>query len=105
MLARHMTGFLDILKSERGVVLLGLLIGSVVLAALGHMTIQQWTDYSKWLFGAYAISKGATGVAALFSSAKVQVAKTEEFAADHKRAEARIVAASAAPSVIVDPTK
>lgn len=52
----------DFWKSERGLLALALIIGSVVLAALSVITADQWLDYSKWIFTAYVAGKTATGV-------------------------------------------
>jgi hypothetical protein len=56
----------DLWKSERGLLAVLLVIGATVLTALSQMTIQQWQDYTLWIFGLYAGSKTVTGAVALF---------------------------------------
>ncbi len=67
-------------NSEKGLFALALIVGSTVLAALGHMTIDQWIDFSKWIFGIYAVSKtvasGANAVATAITPAKTTVVST-----------------------------
>ena len=54
----------NLLGSEKGVVALALLVGATVLTAVGTMTIQEWQEYSIWIFGIYTGGKTAQGVAA-----------------------------------------
>lgn len=63
-------GFLDLFKSERGIILLLLLVASTVLTAIGRMTVDQWTTFNEIVFGAYVVGKSATGVAAIITDGK-----------------------------------
>jgi hypothetical protein len=54
----------DLWNSERGLLAVLLIIGVTVLGCLGRITFEEWSGFSKWIFGAYAISKTATGVVA-----------------------------------------
>jgi hypothetical protein len=51
----------DIWKSERGLIMVALIIAVTVLSALGVTSPQQWLDYTKWIFLTYAASKTVTG--------------------------------------------
>ena len=53
----------NLLNSEKGVFVLALIIGATVLAALGHMTIDQWIDYTKWMATIYVAGKTVHGAA------------------------------------------
>lgn len=66
----------DLWKSERGLVAIGLIIGATVLVALNHMSIEQWLDYTKWIFGMYAGAKTVTGVVDALTSGRSNVAGT-----------------------------
>lgn len=60
----------DIWNSERGVVACLLIIGCTVLVALGRFTSDQWLDYTKWIFAAYAGTKMVTAFAPQKSATK-----------------------------------
>jgi hypothetical protein len=60
----------DFWKSERGLLAVLLVIGATVLTGLGSMTVDQWLDYTKWIFGLYAGSKTVTGAVDLLTAAK-----------------------------------
>lgn len=51
----------DLLKSERGIVALALLIASTAGLLTGRLTTDQWVTYTQWLFVTYAASKTVTG--------------------------------------------
>ena len=55
-----MKALLDLLGSERGFIALLLVIGSTVLTITGHMTVEQWTDFNKWIVGFYIVGKSVT---------------------------------------------
>jgi hypothetical protein len=69
-----MSGFLDILKGERGFLAILIIVCSTVLVALGHMTIVEWTDLTKWIAGFFIAGKSITTVAGLFADAKKEAA-------------------------------
>lgn len=56
----------DLLKSERGLFALVLIIAATVLTALGSMTVDAWRDFSLYIFGVYVAGKSLTGAVALF---------------------------------------
>ncbi len=58
----------DLLKSERGLIGLALLIGATTLTALGRMTVDQWQTYSMVIFGTYVAGKTVSGVAYAITS-------------------------------------
>ena len=66
----------DILKSERGIVALALIICATVLAAMGLIEFSDWRDYTLYIFGIYATSKTATGVAQIIKSKPASEAPT-----------------------------
>jgi hypothetical protein len=41
-------------SDPKGLTGIGLIIAATVLAALGLMTIAEWTSFSQWIFGIYA---------------------------------------------------
>ena len=43
----------NLLKNEHSFAMLALIIGATVLAALDHMTTDQWTTFAQWIFGIY----------------------------------------------------
>jgi hypothetical protein len=58
----------DLLKSERGLIGLALLIGATTLTALGRMSVDQWQTYSMVIFGTYVAGKTVSGVAYAITS-------------------------------------
>lgn len=59
----------DLWKSERGLISVALIIAATVLSALGMLTVQQWLDYTKWIFVTYAAAKTITGSVLLAGAA------------------------------------
>lgn len=51
----------DLWKSERGLLAVLLVATAGVLAGLGHMTIPEWTEFTKWIFMTYTAGKTVTG--------------------------------------------
>ena len=72
-----MNGLLDLLKSERGLGFLALVIGATVLTAMSILTPDQWLDYTKWVFGIYVGGKTASSVTGLLMAGKTEAAKVE----------------------------
>ena len=70
-----MSAILDLLKSERGITMLALIIAATVLAALRIVTPDQWSDYTKWIFATYVGGKTLTGVAQIVAGSGSGVAK------------------------------
>lgn len=62
----------DLLKSERGFAGGVLVIAASVLAGLGHMTIDQWIEYTQWIFVTYVAGKTVTGGVALIANKKAE---------------------------------
>lgn len=58
-------GAIDLLKGERGLLGLAIIIAATVLAALGSMTVPQWQECVTWIFGIFVVGKSATTVAGL----------------------------------------
>ncbi len=58
-----MNALKDLFASERGFLVLALIVGATVLAALGYMTIAQWMDYSQLMFGIYVGGKTISSLA------------------------------------------
>lgn len=58
----------DLWQSERGLVAITLIIACTVMAALSRITIEQWIDYTKWIFITYAAAKTITGTATIIKS-------------------------------------
>mgnify|MGYP001602711925 CR=1 FL=1 len=69
-------------NSEKGILAVALIIGATVLAALGHMTIEQWTGFSELIFGLYVggktLQSGAQAIATALTPSKVTVVTTPQ---------------------------
>lgn len=61
-----MGAFTDLWKSERGLLALSIIVAATVLTALGQMTVPDWKEIVIGVYGVYAVSKGATGVAQIW---------------------------------------
>lgn len=68
----------DLWQSERGLVAVALILASTVLFATGHISVDQWTDLTKWVFVTYAAAKTVTGAVAL-ASARARSPVSESF--------------------------
>lgn len=51
----------DLWKSERGLIAVALIAAATALCGLSVITVQQWLDYTKWIFVTYAAAKTITG--------------------------------------------
>lgn len=60
----------DLWQSERGLVAIVLIAACTTLCALSRLTVDQWLDYTKWIFVTYAAAKTVTGTAALLKPAQ-----------------------------------
>jgi hypothetical protein len=58
----------DLWRSERGLVAIALIAAVTVLCGIGSVTVEQWLDYTKWIFVTYAAAKTVTGAAAIAKS-------------------------------------
>jgi len=63
-----MGALLDLWKSERGLVLVALIVAVTTLCGLGYVSPTQWLDYTKWIFAAYVAGKTITGSVQLATS-------------------------------------
>lgn len=63
-----MGAILDLWKSERGLVAVALIAAATTLCALGFVAVDQWLDYTKWIFVTYAAAKTVTGVVGIASA-------------------------------------
>lgn len=63
-----MGALLDLWKSERGLVAVALIAAATVMTGMSIITVDQWLDYTKWLFVTYAAAKTVTGAVGLASS-------------------------------------
>lgn len=43
----------NLVTNEHSFAMMLLIVGATVLAALGHMTVDQWTGFAQWIFGIY----------------------------------------------------
>ena len=57
-----MNGFLDLFKSEKGVLTVLFGVAVTVLALLGKITFADWREYTLWLMGIYVTGKTVQGV-------------------------------------------
>lgn len=55
----------DLWQSERGIVVVALIVACTVLCFTSVVTPEQWLDYTKWVFVTYAAAKTVTGAVAL----------------------------------------
>lgn len=105
-----MGALLDLWKSERGLVAVALIAAATVMSGLGIITVDQWLDYTKWLFVTYAAAKTVTGaVAAAQSKGATPAGMWQEIEALISRAVANAAApvssstATAPPPVMIVP--
>jgi hypothetical protein len=89
-------------KSERGLLAILLVLGATALTWLGDMTIEQWLDYTKWIFGFYAGSKTLTGAVGLLKGTSPDAAAPAAPAAPPAPASA---AATPPPTPAAEPPK
>ncbi len=61
-------------QSERGLVAIVLIVACTVMAGLSRLTIDQWLDYTKWIFLTYAAAKTVTGTATILKAPPISVA-------------------------------
>ena len=64
----------DLWKSERGLLAVAIIIAATVLTAMGTMSITTWQETVVGVFGLYAVSKGATGVATVIRDGRIRTA-------------------------------
>lgn len=59
----------DLWQSERGLVAIALIAATTVMTFTGRMTVEQWLEYTKWIFAMYAAAKTVTGAVAMATAA------------------------------------
>lgn len=60
----------DLLASEKAIFVIALIIGATVLTALGHMTVDQWIEYTKFMAVTYVAGKSVHGAAVAISNGR-----------------------------------
>lgn len=63
-----MSGFSDLLKGERGILAVLLIVAVTVLVFTGHATFDQWQSFVTWVFGIFATAKTATTITGLIAN-------------------------------------
>jgi hypothetical protein len=58
-----MEAVIGMLKSRKALVAVLLIIGATVLVALGDMSVDQWIDIIKWLYGLFVAGNIGSKVA------------------------------------------
>jgi len=64
----------NLFSNEHGLIMLLLIAGATVLAAVGKMTIDQWTNYSQWIFGIFMGGHAVMSAANSISNGKAAAA-------------------------------
>jgi hypothetical protein len=64
-----MGALIDLWKSERGLVAIALIAACTVLCVVNRITVDQWLEYTKFVFVAYAAAKTVTATAAILKTA------------------------------------
>ena len=59
----------DLFASERGLFAVVLIVAATVLTGLDRMTIQQWQEFSTYIFGIFVGGKTITTAVGLFKTA------------------------------------
>lgn len=65
----------NLISSEKAVAVGLLVVAASVLAALGQMSIEQWTSYTKWLAGIYVSGKAIQGAADSYGKHRAEAAR------------------------------
>lgn len=60
----------DLWKSERGLLGIALIVACTVLCVVSRISVDQWLDYTRWIFASYAASKAVTGAAVAFAASR-----------------------------------
>jgi hypothetical protein len=69
-------GIRGLLDSKKGLQGLVLIIAATTLVALGAMTVEQWQEYTVWIFGIYAGAETVNGTAAIIKGAPARPGRT-----------------------------
>jgi hypothetical protein len=64
-----MGALIDLWKSERGLVAIALIAACTVLTTIGTITVDQWLEYTRFVFVTYAAAKTVTSTAAILKPA------------------------------------
>ena len=65
-MVRSVGALSDLWNSERGLLAAVIIVAATVLCALGRMPVSTWQETVVGVYGVYAVSKGATGVAQIW---------------------------------------
>lgn len=68
-----MQGVVDLLKSERGVFAIVLVVAATVLVLTGHLTVEDWLAYTKWVGTVIIASKTVTTAVGLLKAGSADV--------------------------------
>lgn len=79
----------DLWKSERGLLGIALIMACTVLCVVSRISVDQWLDYTRWIFASYAASKAVTGAAVAFAASREAEAGAARDAAAARAAESR----------------
>jgi hypothetical protein len=55
----------DLWQSERGIVTIALIAACTALCVASAMSVEQWLEYTKWVFITYVAAKTVTGAVAM----------------------------------------
>lgn len=58
--------------SEKGLAGAVLIVAATVLVALGHMTVDAWDGYTKWIFGIFVAGKTVQGAVSTMATKKTE---------------------------------
>lgn len=62
-------GIRGLLDSKKGLQGLVLILAATTLVAIGVMSVEQWQEYTVWIFGIYAGAETVNGTAAIIKGA------------------------------------
>lgn len=65
----RMGAIIDLWKSERGLIMVALIAAATTLTAVHIVTVDQWLEYTKWIFVTYVAGKTVTSSVALATTA------------------------------------
>lgn len=71
-------GFANLLASKKAVAGGLLVICATVLVALNYLAIEEWTEYTKWLFITYVAGETTSGVTAMVTGSKREKAASKK---------------------------
>lgn len=99
MLLGAFTGLFNSEKALAGGVLI---VCATILAAMGQMSVADWQDYTKWIFGIYVFGKTTQGAVATIASSK-SAAETSSSASSGNSVAAGASPKKSAKAVVEEP--